>query len=335
MKAILYTKYGSPDVLQLREVEKPTPKADQVLVKVQAASANALDFRRFEMQSALGRFMDEVLLKTVNKVLGADIAGRVEAVGVAVKQFQPGDEVYGLSAGSVGAFAEYACAAEDNLALKPANLSFEQAAAVPVAALTALQALRDKGHIQSGQKILINGASGGVGTFAVQLAKVFGAEVTAVCSTRNLDMVRQLGAAHVIDYTKEDFTKNGQRYDLIAAINGNHSIQDYRRALNPNGIYVAVGGSISQVLQGLFLGPVVSKIGSKKMGFMGIAKVSNKDLAFMNVFLEAGKVGPVIDRGYPLSETAEAIRYLVQEHAKGKVVITVQQTSNSQPRRDD
>jgi NADPH:quinone reductase-like Zn-dependent oxidoreductase len=227
MKAIVYTKYGPPDVLQVQEVEKPAPKDNQVLVNVQAASVNALDWRRFTSQSILGRLMDEVLLKAINKVLGADIAGRVEAVGAAVKQFQPGDEVFGVSAGSVGGFAEYACAAEDNLALKPANLSFEKAAAVPVAALTALQGLRDKGRIQPGQKVLINGASGGVGTFAVQLAKSFGAEETAVCSTRNLDMARQIGANHVIDYTQEDFTKNGQRYDLIIAVNGNHPIQDY------------------------------------------------------------------------------------------------------------
>jgi NADPH:quinone reductase-like Zn-dependent oxidoreductase len=324
MKAIVYTKYGPPDVLQLREVAKPVPKDNQVLVKVQAASANALDYRRFEMQSILGRFMDSVLLKVINKVLGADIVGQVEAVGAAVKNFQVGDEVFGLAVGSVGAFAEYACAAEDNLALKPTNLSFE-AAAVPVAALTALQGLRDKGQIQSGQKVLINGASGGVGIFAVQIAKSFGAEVTAVCSTRNLDMARQIGADHVIDYTKENFTQNGQHYDLILAVNGHHSIQDYWRSLGPHGIYVAVGGSIAQVLQGMLVGPLLSKIGGKKLGFMGIAKVTRKDLIFMKALLEAGKVVHVIDRCYPLSETAEAIRYLVEDHAQGKVVITVEQ----------
>src|SRR5260221_1607355 len=329
MKAIVYTKYGPPDVLQLMEVAKPVPKDNQVLVKVHAASANALDYRRFEMQSMLGRFMDSVLLKAINKVLGADIAGRVETVGAAVTQFRPGDEVFGLSAGSVGGFAEYTCATENQLALKPASLSFEATAAVPVAALTALQGLRDKGHIQSGQKVLINGASGGVGTFAVQIAKSFGAEVTAVCSTRNLDMARQIGADHVIDYTQVNFTRNGHRYDLIIAVNGNHSILDYRRALNPGGTYVAMGGSIAQVFQALLLGPAISRIGSKKMGFMGIAKINQKDLVFMGELLETGKIAPVIDRCYPLSETAESIRDLVEEHAQGKVVITVEQNHKS------
>ena len=329
MKGIVYTKYGPPEVLQLQEVEKPTPKDNEVLVKVQAASINALDFRRFESESMLGRLMDDVLIKAINKVLGADIAGRVESVGAAVKQFQVGDEVYGVAVGSVGGFAEYACATENQLALKPASLSFEAAAAVPVAALTALQGLRDKGHIQSGQKVLINGASGGVGTFAVQIAKSFGAEVTAVCSTRNLDMARQIGADHVIDYTQENFSRNGQRYDLIIAANGNHSLLDYRRALNPGGIYVALGGSIAQVFQALLLGPAISKFGSKKMGFMGIAKINQKDLVYMGELLETGKIVPVIDRCYSLSETAEAIRYLVKEHARGKVVITVEQNHKS------
>lgn len=236
--------------------------------------------------------------------------------------------MFGVSAGSVGGFAEYACAVENNLALKPTNLSFEAAAAVPVAALTALQSLRDKGQIQPGQKVLINGASGGVGTFTVQIAKSFGAEVTAVCSTRNLDMARSIGADHVIDYTKEDFTKNGQRYDLIIAVNGHRPIQDYWRSLGSGGIYVAVGGSMSQVIQGMLLGPLVSKIGAKKLGFMGIAKTSQKDLVFMKELLEAGKVVPVVDRRYPLSETAEAIRYLVEEHARGKVIITVEHNNH-------
>jgi NADPH:quinone reductase-like Zn-dependent oxidoreductase len=327
MKAIVYTKYGPPEVLQLKEVAKPEPKDNQVLIKVQAASANALDYRRFETTSILGRSMDEVLLKAINKVLGADIAGRVEAVGAAVTQFRPGDEVFGVSAGSVGGFAEYACAAENELALKPANLSFEAAAAVPVAALTALQGLRDNGQIQPGQKVLISGASGGVGTFAVQIAKSFGTEVTAVCSTRNLDMARSIGADYVVDYTKENFSRNGRRYDLIIAVNGYHSILDYRRALSPSGIYVAVGGSMTQVFQGMLLGPLVSRIGSKKMGFMGIAKINQKDLVFIKELLEAGKVTPLIDRCYPLSEAAKAIRYLVEEHARGKVVITVERNN--------
>ena len=327
MKAIVYTKYGPPEVLQLKEVAKPEPKDNQVLIKVQAASANALDYRRFETTSILGRLMDEVFLKATNKVLGADIAGRVEAVGATVTQFRPGDEVFGVSAGSVGGFAEYACAAEDNLALKPANLSFEAAAAVPVAAVTALQSLRDKGQIQPGQKVLISGASGGVGTFAVQIAKSYGAEVTAVCSTRNLDMARSIGADYVVDYTKENFSRKGWRYDLIIAVNGYHSILDYRRALSPSGIYVALGGSMAQVFQGMLLGPLVSRIGSKKMGFMGIAKFNQKDLVFIKELLEAGKVTPLIDRGYPLSEAVKAIRYLVEEHARGKVVITVERNN--------
>jgi NADPH:quinone reductase-like Zn-dependent oxidoreductase len=329
MKAIVYTKYGPPEVLQLKEVAKPEPKDNQVLIKVQAASANALDYRRFETTSILGRFMDEVLLKAINKVPGADIAGRVEAVGATVTQFQPGDEVFGVSAGSAGGFAEYACAAEDNLALKPANLSFEAAAAVPVAALTALQSLRDKGQIQPGQKVLINGASGGVGTFAVQIAKSFGTEVTAVCSTRNLDMARSIGADHVVDYTKENFSRKGRRYDLIIAVNGYHSILDYGRALSPSGIYVAVGGSMAQLFQGMLLGPLVSRIGSRKMGFMGIAKTNQKDLVFIKELLEAGKVTPLIDRCYPLSEAAKAIRYLVEEHARGKVVITLESNNKT------
>ncbi len=328
MKAIVYTQYGPPDVLQLREVAKPVPKDNQVLVKVQAASANALDFRRFTSTSILGRFLDGVLLKAINTVLGADIAGRVEAVGAAVKQFQPGDEVFGEGTGAKGAFAEYACADENELALKPANLSFEAAAAVPVAAVTALQGLRDKGQIQRGQKVLIHGASGGVGTFAVQIAKSFGAEVTAVCSTRNLDMARSIGADHVIDYTQENFSRNGRRYDLILAVNGNHSIRDYTRALSKSGIAVVLGGSLAQFFQGVLLGPLVSRLGRKKVRSF-IARMNQSDLVFIKELLEAGKIVPVIDRYYPLSGTAEAIRYLAEGHARGKVVITVDQNDNT------
>jgi NADPH:quinone reductase-like Zn-dependent oxidoreductase len=324
MKAIVYTKYGPPGVLQLMEATKPEPEEDQVLVKVHAASVNALDYRRFENISAMGRLMEERLLKTVNKVLGADIAGWIEAVGANVTQFQPGDEVFGVAAGSKGGFAEYACAAENQLALKPSNLSFEAASAVPVAALTALQGLRDKGQIQPGQKVLINGASGGVGTFAVQIARSFEAEVTAVCSTPNLEIARSIGADHVIDYTKEDFTKNGQLYDLILAVNGYHPILDYRRALSPKGIYISAGGSMAQIIQGMLLGRLMSRTGGKKMSFMGIAKPNQKDLIFIGELLRAGKVVPVIDKRFPLSEVSEAFRYLVEEHAKGKVVITVE-----------
>lgn len=322
MKAIVYTQYGSPDVLQLKEVEKPAPKDDEALIAVQAASANAADWHLLRGDPFLVRLMAGPL-KPRNTILGADIAGRVEAVGKNVKQFQPGDEVFGdISECGWGGFAEYVCARENALVLKPASMTFEEAAAVPLAALTALQGLRDKGQIQPGQKVLINGASGGVGTFAVQIAKSFGAEVTGVCSTRNLDMVRSIGADHVIDYTQEDFTQNGQRYDLIMATNGYHSISDYARALSPKGIYVMTGGSGAQMFQAMLLGPWISMTGNKKMGNL-LMKPNNKDLVFLKELLEAGKIAPVIDRRYPLSEVAEAIRYLEEGHARGKVVITV------------
>jgi NADPH:quinone reductase-like Zn-dependent oxidoreductase len=319
IKAIVYTQYGPPDVLQLREVEKPTPKEHQILVKVQAASANAMDYRRFERQSLPGRFLDERLIKAINKVLGADVAGTVEAVGSQVTEFKPGDEVFGVAPGS---FAEYVANGASKFVLKPANVSFETAAAVPVAGLTALQGLRDKGRIQPGQKVLIYGASGGVGTFAVQIAKAFGAEVTAVCSTRNLDMVRSIGADHIIDYKREDFSQSGQRYDLILAVNGHRSIRAYRRALNPNGICVVAGGSLAQILQAMLLGPLVSRLGSKKITLMSTGTPKN-DLLVLKELLETGKIVPVIEKCYPLPETAEAIRYVVKEHARGKVVITI------------
>jgi len=329
MKAILYTKYGPPDVLQLKEVEKPIPKDDEVLIKVHAASANACDWHLLRADPFLVRLMGGGLLKPKNKILGSDIAGRVEAVGRNAKQFQPGDEVFGdiFDCGR-GGFAEYVCASENALSLKPASMTFEEVAAVPMAAVTALQGLRDKGQIQPGQKVLINGASGGVGTFAVQIAKSFGAEVTGVCSTRNLDMARSIGADQVIDYTQEDFTKNGQRYDLILAANGYHSIWDYKRALSPKGIYVMAGGSMAQMYQAMLLGPWISMTGSKKMGSLS-ARPNQKDLVFMKELLEAGKVVPVIDRRYPLSEVAEAIRYLEEGHARGKVVITVEHNNKT------
>src|SRR5712692_837471 len=271
MKAIVYTQYGSPDVLQLKEVEKPAPNDGEILVKIHAASANALDWHRMRASPFFVR-LGEGLRKPKDPRLGADIAGRVEAVGSNVTQFQPGDEVFGAWMGS---FAEYASVPENRVALKPANSSFEEAAAVPVAALTALQGLRDTGQIQPGQQVLIHGASGGVGTFAVQIAKAFGAEVTAVCSTRNVDMARSMGADQVIDYTQEDVTRTGQRYDLILAVNGYHPILAYRRALRPTGRYVLVGGSKAHVyqalLQALLLGPVISRTGKQQMGFMGIA----------------------------------------------------------------
>jgi NADPH:quinone reductase-like Zn-dependent oxidoreductase len=328
MKAIVYTKYGPPEVLQLKEVDKPAPRDDEVLVKVQAASLNAAEWRIVRGKPLMLRLAVGGLLKPKHPIPGAAIAGRVEAVGKSVTQFQPGDEVFGdISGCGWGGFAEYVCASEAALALKPANMTFEQAAAVPLAAVTALQGLRDKGQIQPGQKVLINGASGGVGTFAVQIAKSYGAEVTAVCSTRNVDTMRSIGADHIIDYTQEDFTKNGQLYDLIIGANGYHSLSDYKRALSPNGTYVMTGGSGTQLLQTMLMGPWISMTGSKKMGNL-MAKPNQKDLVFMSELLEAGKVVPVIDKCYPLSEVPEALRYLEEGHARGKVVITVQHSNN-------
>jgi NADPH:quinone reductase-like Zn-dependent oxidoreductase len=276
------------------------------------------------------------LLKPRHKILGSDIAGRIEAVGRNVKQFQPGDEVFGdVSACGFGAFAEYVCVPENALRLKPASMTFEEAAAVPSAGVVALQNLRgvgssslsfllsDTGHIQSGQKVLINGAGGGVGTFAVQIAKSFGAEVTGVDSTRKLDMLRSIGADHVIDYTQEDFTKSGQRYDFILEVVASRSIFDYKRALSPKGIYVMVGGSLAAILQGFLLGPLISRTGKKKMGSVMWKPNNQADLAILEELFAAGKVAPVIDRRYPLREVPEALRYLEEGHAKGKVVITV------------
>lgn len=326
MKAILYTEYGSPDVLQLKEVEKPTPRDDDVLVKVYAASVNAYDWHYLRGTPFLFR-LSAGFPKPKNPRLGADIAGRVEAVGRSITQFKPGDAVYGsVSSTGNGGFAEYVCAHENKLVMKPDTMTFEQAAAIPMAALTALQALRDYGQIQAGHKVLIYGASGGVGTFAVQIAKSFGAEVTAACSTSKMEMVRSLGADHVIDYTQEDFAKSGQRYDLILAANGNNSVLHYRRALSPNGTYVVSGGTMSQLFQVIILGGLISKLGNRK--FLSFTEAPNrKDYQFMNELFEAGKVVPLVDRCYPLSETAEAMRYLDEGHARGKIVITVAHSS--------
>jgi NADPH:quinone reductase-like Zn-dependent oxidoreductase len=323
MKAIIYTKYGSPDVLELKEVEKPTPKDNEVLVKVHAASANPADWHLMRGKPFFVRF-ETGFPKPKNTILGLDIAGRVEAMGSSVTQFQSGDEVFGSTSG--GGFAEYVSAPENAIVVKPANCSFEEAAAVPVVAFTALQGLRDKGQIQSGQKVLVNGASGGVGSFAVQIAKSFGAEVTGVCSTRNLDLVRSIGADHVIDYTQEDFTKTGQRYDLIFDAVGNRSAGAYRRALSPNGRCVVAGfTTLSHMLfQVMVQGSLMSMAGRKKIGGMGVAKPNQKDLLAIKELLETGQVVPVIDRQYPLSETADAIRYLEEGHARGKVVIIVE-----------
>ena len=323
MKAIVYTQYGSPDVLQLMDIPKPEPKENQILVKVHAASINALDYRRFEGMSFSGRLMEERMIKSVGKPLGADIAGVVEAVGTNVKQFKPGDEVFGTSAGSRGGFAEYTCTGENNLALKPSNLSFEAAAAVPVAAITALQGLRDKVQIHPGQKVLVHGAGGGVGTFAVQIAKAFGAEVTAVCSSRNLEMAGSIGADHVIDYSKEDFTQNGKRYDLIFAVNGFHPLAAYRRALNPQGVYLCAGGTMPQIFQAMLLGPLMSSKNGKQMRYMGIARIKQKDLLSLKELLESGKVAPVVDKTYPLNEVPSAMSYLLEGHAHGKIVVQI------------
>jgi len=326
MQAIVYEQYGSPDVIELREVEKPTPNDDEVLIKVYAAAVTAGDAIVLKGEPFVTRFATG-LLKPKNTIPGKEMAGRVEAIGGKVTQFQPGDEVYGdLSVAGWGALAEYVAVPENAIALKPANLTFEQAAAVPESAVVALQALRDKGNIQPGNKVLINGASGGVGSYAVQIAKAFGAEVTAVCSTRNTDMARSLGADHVIDYTEEDFARNGQRYDLILAANGYHPISNYRRALSPEGIYVATGGSMAQSFQAVLIGPIISMTGSKTMGGM-MVKPNQNDLVFMKELIEGGEVVPVIDRCYPLSEVAEAFHYIGEGHAQGKVVITVEENS--------
>jgi len=326
MKAIVYERYGQPDVLQLQEVAKPTPKDNEVLVRVHAASVNDWDWGLLRGTPFMSRLFFG-LLKPKNKILGCDIAGRVEAVGNNVKQFQPGDEVFGdISGGSWGGFAEYVCARENALALKPANMTFEEAAAVPQAAVLALQGLL-KGQIQKGQKVLINGAGGGAGSFAVQIAKSFGAEVTGVDSTEKLDTMRSIGADEVIDYTREDFTKNGQRYDLILDMAAHHSIFDYRRALSRKGVYVVEGGSMARVFLVLILGPLIAMTESKKMGLL--AHKPNKDLASMIELFEAGKVEPVIDKRYPLSEVAEALRYFGEGHAKGKIVITVEHNNKT------
>jgi NADPH:quinone reductase-like Zn-dependent oxidoreductase len=301
----------------------PTRGDGEVLVRVQASSLNYNNMFMAKGQPFMVRLMTGGFLKPKYRVPGSDIAGRVEAVGRNAKQFKPGDEVYGdLCHLSFGAFAEYVCVPESALALKPANLSFEEAAAVAQAALVALQGLR-AGQIRKGQKVLIYGASGGIGTFAVQIAKSYGAEVTAVCSTKNLDLVRSIGADHVIDYTREDFTKDGQRYDLILAIRGSRSIYDYKRALSPKGMYVMAGGSMTQIFQSILLGPLVFKTGSKKLGSFTHTP-NQKDLMFMKELIEAGKVKPVVDKYFLLSEVARAFRYLGEGHARGKVVITVE-----------
>jgi NADPH:quinone reductase-like Zn-dependent oxidoreductase len=320
MKAIVRHTYGSPDVLKLTEIETPTPRDDEVLIKVQAASVNAADWRMLRADPFLAR-LDVGLFKPRNKILGFDVAGRITAVGRAVKQFHTGDDVFGnVFDLRGGAFAEYVAVPERLLVLKPANLSYQQAAAVPMAAVTALRGLRETRPIQPGDKVLINGASGGVGTFAIQIAKALGAEVTAVVSSRNVELARSLGADHVVDYTLQDFTRNGEQYDLILAVNGYQPIKAYQRALRPGGAYVMAGGSAAQFFQALFLGSWLSKAGGTKLSVLE-TKPNRDDLATVKELLEAGQVAPVIDRCYPLEAVPEAFRYLEAGHAHGKVVI--------------
>jgi NADPH:quinone reductase-like Zn-dependent oxidoreductase len=322
MKAAVYTRYGPPDAIQITDVEKPVPKDNEVLLKVRAASVNPLDAGLMKGKPHSFRIFFGLRKPRLTRP-GVDVAGQVEAVGRNVMQFKPGDEVFGMCK---GAFAEYACAPESGLSIKPANLTFEQAASAPVAALTALQGLRDKGHIHPGQKVLINGAAGGVGTFAVQIAKSFGADVTGVCSTRNGEMVRSIGADHVIDYTRQDFTESGKRYDLIFDCFANHSLSACRRALNPQGIYLMVGAPpkrwmvdiFAPVIKALVLSPFVSQ-----KFVVYIARSSREDLTTMSELMASGKVKPVIDKRYKLSEVPDAIQYLEQRHARGKVIITL------------
>ena len=321
MKAILYEKYGAPaDALQMKEIAKPTPEGQQVLIKVSAASVNAKDWRGFTMPPLLIRFFSGSWSKPKDTTTGTDVAGVVEAVGKDVTRFQPGDEVFGFAHGS---FAEYALAREIYLTFKPANRSFEEVACVPIAALTALQVIRSAGGIHAGQQVLIQGASGGVGMFAVQLAKASGAEVTAVCSARNFSLVRSWGADHTIDYAKEDFTKSGKKYDVILAINGYHSLLAYRRALKPQGIYVCAGGALTQFVELFLFGKWLSQNGGKTLKNMGIAKPNQADLDQLGELLKDGKIAPVIECRYPLNETVAAIRYVIDRHAQGKVVIQV------------
>jgi NADPH:quinone reductase-like Zn-dependent oxidoreductase len=325
MKAIVYTKYGPPDVLVLKEVEKPIPKDNEVLIKVHATSVNASDWELLKGTPLYTRIWG--LLKPKYHILGSDIAGRVEAVGRNVTQFQQDDTVFGDILECWGGFAEYVCAPEDALMLKPTSMTFEEAAAVPQAACVALQGLRDKGQIQPGQKVLINGAGGGAGTFAVQIAKSFGANVTGVDSTKKLNMMLSIGADQVIDYTQEDFTQNGPQYDLILDFMASHSIFDYKRSLTSKGVYVMVGGSMAHIFQTLFLGSLISMSGTKKLGILGAKP--NKDLAFMIELIESGKVVPVIDKRYLLSEVPEALQYLGEAHAKGKIVITLEHNNKT------
>ena len=323
MKAVICTRYGPPEFLEIRDIPTPVPKDNEVLIRIHAASLNPLDWRLMRGDPFLVRLFFG-LFKPKHEIIGSDFAGRVEAVGKDANQFHLGDQVFGAKGFVGGAFAEYVCALETEITAKPDNIPFEEAAGVPVAAITALQGLRDKGRIKPGQKVLVDGASGGVGTFGIQIAKSYGTEVTAVCSTRNLEIARSIGADHVIDYTRENFTRSGQLYDLIFAANARHSTFDYYRALNRGGICVKAGAkpSLSGALEDLILGPLLSAIGNKKSCSF-LAKVSTKDLIVLKDLLAAGKITSVIDRTYPLSDVADAIRYLEEGHAQGKVILTV------------
>lgn len=330
MKAVIYSEYGPPEVLGLAEVPKPTPQGDEVLVKVRAASVNAADWRMVSADPFLVRFYSGLFRPNKITCLGADVAGVVEAVGGEVTQFKPGDEVFGdVFESGMGGFAEYKCARERELVLKPTNVSFAEAAAVPLACMTALHALRDVGQVRAGERVLISGASGGVGSFAVQLAKHFGAEVTAVCSTKKVELARALGADHVIDYTREDFMRSGKQYDLIVAVNGYRSIFEYRRTLTPNGRYAMVGGGSAQLFQALLLGPMLSLLGGRKMLAVS-SRPNQQDMLLIKSLLESGQIKPHIDRCYPLSEVPEAVRHVMQGHASGKVVITLSQAGLGQ-----
>jgi len=320
VKAIVYRKFGLSDVLHMEDVDKPVPKDNEVLVSVHAASINDWDWGLLRGKPFVNRLPK--VLKPKHMILGCDVAGKVEAVGSGVTQFQQGDEVFGdLSGSGFGGFAEYVCAHENALSLKPASMTFEQAASVPQASALAMQGLRNKKQIQPGQKVLINGGGGGAGSFAIQIAKSFGAEVTGVDSARKLDMMRAIGVDHVIDYAEEDFTKNGQRYDLINDNAAHHSVFDYRRALNDGGVYGVLGGATSRIFQVIFLGPIVSLFSSKSLGLVLLKP--NKDMDFFIELFEAGKVKPIIDKTYPLSETSEAFRYFGESQQCGKIVINV------------
>jgi NADPH:quinone reductase-like Zn-dependent oxidoreductase len=328
MKAIVYTEYGSPDVLQLKEVAKPTPKDDEVLVKVHATSLNAADFENLRGTWS-ARFGGPI--RPMNKILGTDLAGTVEAVGANVKKYQPGDEVWGdLSFPyGFGTFAEYVCVSEKALALKPASMTFEEASTYPQAGIIPLQTLRDKAQIQPSEQVLINGAGGGQGTFAVQIAKMYGAEVTGVDSAEKLDLLRSIGADHVLDYRQTDYTRSGERYDVIFDVVAHRSVFDYRRALKPGGMFFIVGGSFSSFLQVLILGALISRIEEKRLGLNVYESNNEEDLLELAALFEAGKVVPVIDRYYPLSEVPEALRYLEDGHALGKVVITMEENEKT------